>query len=38
MYMVYDGSLVDMTFRYRLFVWAGVTVANPQAVGVAVTI
>ena len=38
MYMVYDGSITDMTFRYRLFTWWGITVKDPQRCGVAVTI
>lgn len=37
MYMIYDANLVDMTFRYRLFTWWGVTVADPQRCGIAVT-
>jgi hypothetical protein len=35
--MVYDGSIEDMSFRYRIFVWFGVTVCNPSQCGVAVT-
>ncbi len=37
MYMVYDGDIATMNFRYRLFTWYGVTVANPSACGVATT-
>lgn len=37
MYMVYDGNLATMNFRYRLFTWYGITVANPSNCGVAVT-
>lgn len=37
MYMIYDGSISTLTFRYRLFTWAGITVCNPSAAGVAVT-
>jgi len=37
MYMVYDGNIATMTFRYRLFTWYGITMANPQNAGVAVT-
>jgi hypothetical protein len=37
MYMLYDGNITTMNFRYRLFVWYGVTVANPQNCGVAVS-
>lgn len=37
MYMLYDGNITTMNFRYRLFTWYGVTVANPQNCGVAVS-
>lgn len=37
MYMVYDGSIVDMTFRYRLFTWWGITVCSPENAGVVIT-
>jgi len=37
MYMVYDGNIATMNFRYRLFTWYGITVANPSNCGVAVT-
>lgn len=37
LYMVYDGNLEEMTFRYRIFVWYGITVCNPSNCGVAVT-
>lgn len=37
MYMVYDGDLATMNFRYRLFTWYGVTVKDPSRVGCAVT-
>jgi len=37
MYMAYDGNIDDMTFKYRLFTWYGLTNKNPQANGVAVT-
>jgi hypothetical protein len=37
MYMVYDGDIATMNFRYRLFTWYGITVADPSRVGVAVT-
>lgn len=36
MYMLYDGNITTMNFRYRLFTWYGVTVLNPQNCGVAV--
>ncbi len=35
MYMVYDGNINDMTFRYRLFTWYGITIKDPSRVGVA---
>lgn len=37
MYMIYDGDIATMTFRYRLFTWWGVTIKDPQRCGVAVT-
>lgn len=37
MYMVYDGKIEDMSFRYRLFTWYGITLCRPEAAGVAVT-
>jgi hypothetical protein len=33
--MVYDGNITDMTFRYRLFTWYGVTIKDPSRVGIA---
>lgn len=36
-YMVYDGDINDMSFRYRLFTWYGITAANPQNMGVAIS-
>lgn len=36
MYMVYDGNINDMSFRYRLFTWYGITVKDPSRVGVAI--
>lgn len=35
MYMVYDGDINDMSFRYRLFTWYGVTIKDPSRVGIA---
>jgi hypothetical protein len=35
MYMVYDGNITTMGFSFRLFTWYGITIRNPQAVGVA---
>ena len=37
MYMVYDGNIATMNFRYRLFTWYGITVKDPSRCGVAVT-
>lgn len=37
MYLVYDGDIATMTFRFRLFVWYGITIKNPMNCGVAVT-
>lgn len=37
MYMVYDGDIAKLTFRYRLFTWFGITVANPSQVGTALS-
>lgn len=37
MYMIYDGQIDTLTFRYRIFTWYGITVCNPSNCGVAVT-
>lgn len=37
LYMVYDGDLAQMTFRYRIFTWYGITMANPENAGVAIS-
>ena len=37
MYLVYDGNIDTMTFRFRLFTWYGITVKNPSNCGCAVT-
>lgn len=37
MYMIYDGKIDEFTFRWRIFSWYGITIANPQNCGVAVT-
>jgi len=37
LYMVYDGDIATMNFRFRIFVWYGITIANPSNCGVAVT-
>jgi hypothetical protein len=36
MYMVYDGNINDMSFRYRLFTWYGITIKDPSRVGIAI--
>jgi len=36
MYMVYDGDIITMTFRYRIFTWYGITIPVPANCGVAV--
>jgi hypothetical protein len=36
LYMAYDGKLDDMSFRYRIFTWYGVTNADPSANGVGI--
>ncbi len=37
MYMVYDGQIEDLSFRYRIFTWYGVNVVNPSNCGVAIS-
>jgi hypothetical protein len=37
MYMVYDGQLNDLSLRFRLFTWWGVTIKDPSRCGAAVT-
>lgn len=37
MYMVYDGDIATMNFRWRIFTWYGITVADPSNCGVGVT-
>lgn len=36
-YMIYDGQLDTLTFRYRIFTWYGITICNPSNCGVAIT-
>jgi hypothetical protein len=36
MYIVYDGDIATMNFRFRIFVWYGITIVDPTNVGVAV--
>jgi hypothetical protein len=35
MFIVYDGDIATMNFRFRIFTWNGITIRNPSAVGVA---
>lgn len=37
LYMIYDGDIATLNFRYRLFTWYGITISAPQNCGVAVT-
>jgi hypothetical protein len=37
MYMVHDGNIATMNFRYRLFTWYGITIKDRSRVGLAVT-
>lgn len=37
LYMVYDGDIETMNFRFRIFVWYGITICNPSNCGVGVT-
>lgn len=37
MYLVYDGDITKMTFKWRLFTWYGLTNADPSANGSFVT-
>lgn len=38
MYMIYDGDIAKLTFRYRLFTWFGITICDPQRVGIALSV
>jgi len=37
LYLVYDGDIATMNFRFRLFTWYGITICNPSNCGVAVS-
>lgn len=37
MYMIYDGDIATLNFRFRLFTWYGITIKDPSRVGVSVT-
>ena len=36
MYIVYDGDIATMNFRFRIFVWYGITISDPANCGVAI--
>jgi hypothetical protein len=36
-YLLYDGNIATMNFRFRLFTWWGVTIADPSNAGCCVT-
>lgn len=38
MYMVHDGSIDDMSFRFRFLTWWGITIRDPRRVGVALSV
>lgn len=35
MYMIYDANMINLQFRFRLFTWYGITIADPSRCGVA---
>ncbi len=37
MYIIYDGQIDKLSFRFRIFTWFGITVKDPSRVGVAVS-
>lgn len=37
MYMLYDGDITRLTFKFRIFTWYGITISNPSNVGVFTT-
>lgn len=38
MYILYDGNIGTLNFRFRIFTWFGITIADPSRVGVALTV
>jgi len=36
MYMIFDADMTTMNFRYRCFIWYGITIKDPSRCGVAV--
>lgn len=37
MYILYDGDIATLNFRFRIFTWFGITIADPSRVGIALT-
>lgn len=37
LYMIFDGDIISLDFRFRLFCWYGITMTNPSNAGVSVT-
>lgn len=37
MYIVYDGDIATLNFRFRIFTWYGITIKDPSRVGVSVS-
>ncbi len=37
MYMIYDGDLATLNFRFRIFTWYGITIRDRSRVGVGIT-
>ena len=36
-YLIYDSKIDDMTFRYRLFTWYGITIRDPSRCGTSIS-
>lgn len=36
MYLLYDGDITKATFRFRIFVWYGITICDPSRCGVGI--
>lgn len=36
MYLIYDGTIEDLTFRARLFTWWGLVNVRPDANGIGI--
>lgn len=37
MYILYDGDIATLNFRFRIFTWFGITIPDPSRCGVALT-